>query len=252
MPTPWPELWEGTGVHPVREDKGLRTQGRNAARARAEVWSEPPADVERLELRYTPDLLNGKSIFESIRRQTRINLSEPEFRIDTPGLVPRLPGRKVAVFHPPTVRKEWAAPSRNPKPEYMEEILRWLKDDGYTVIGIGWIEEGHEQLVGRYEFDLAFMRGELHYTKVLSLLAMADLVVSGPGFFVPACLATKPRCLIVFGGHVSPHHLVDDMAHEGWHHVAPEPFCHCVNRKHDCHKDIEPDRLRAAYEAARG
>lgn len=251
MPTPWPELWEGTGVRPVREDKGLRTQARNAARAPEDAWCVPPADAGHVELRYTPDLRSGRSIFESIRRQTRINLSEPGFRIGTPWPIPRLPGRKVAVFHPPTVRKEWAAPSRNPKPEYLQAILRWLKDDGYTVIGVGFLEAGEEELVGRYEFDIAFMGGELHYTTLLSLIAMADLVVSGPGFFVPACLATKGRCLIVFGGHVSPHLLVDDMAHDGWHHVAPEPFCHCLNRRHDCHKDIGADRLREAYEAAR-
>lgn len=253
MPSPWPELWAGTGVRVYRRDKGLRTQRLNADAQAASAWSTP-AGGQRVSLSYTFDTVSRmRTIFGSIRHNTGVKLTEPEFRIDAPWPAPRLPGRKLAVFHPPTVRAEWPAPSRNPLPEYMQRILEWLKDDGFTVASVGYLAKGEEWLVGEYQgVDHEFMRGELHYTEVLALIARADLVVSGPGFFVPACLALKARCLIVFGGYQPAHVLVDDMAHDGWHCVEPDSPCHCVDKGHDCDKTIEDSRMREAYERARG
>lgn len=256
MPTPWPELWEGTGVHFVRQDRGLRTQSENAAAADPGTWSAPPADAAPVEMSYTRALRSGeRTIFGEIRRQTGVNLAEPEYRIEIPARwrsrLPAISARKLAVFHPPTIRTEWPAPSRNPRAEYMRRILEWLKDDGFTVVAIGHTLPGVEDVVGDYRgFDFEFMHGELHYTAVLALIAEADISVSPVGFFLPAALATKARALIVFGGHVPPRPLIDDMAHDGFHHVAPGSPCYCVDRRHNCDKSINPDRLRATYEAA--
>lgn len=244
--TPWPELWRGYKV--IREDRGLRTHKINADAQSASVWSSDGG--REVCLSYVRDLRTC-SIPDSLARQTGVTLAKSEFRIRADWDCPKIPG-KVALFHPPTIRKEWAAPARNPHHEYMEAILRWLKDDGYTTVSIGHVDPRHETMVGNYRCDYEYMRGELHYTAVLSLIARADLVVSAPGFFVPACLALKARCLIVFGGHVPPRILIGDLAHDGWHHVAPSPFCFCVDRGHDCEKSIPMDRLREAYDSAKG
>lgn len=255
LSTAWPEMyWDVDHIHFVACDHGLRTQRENIGFANC-TWEKPPRSAIRQKLFYTRDLVDRDiPIMQSLERQTeqKAELSlpiKPSWLAAANQFIEHLnPKKPLALVHPPTIRLEWAAPSRNPKPEYIEELTTSSKSR-FHWHAISYLSAGAEHPVsdkGAWHSQTIF--GELHWTTIAALMTLASVSVSAVGFFLPLAAAIKAKAFFVFGGHVKPELLISETMRRFCHYVAPEPFCNCKDRLHACNKTIQQERLHAAFE----
>lgn len=149
-------------------------------------------------------------------------------------------GRKIAVIRRPTVRREYPAVSRNPKPGLIGACVDELNRLGFTTIAVGDIQEPHERGLEDLKVKHNYEGGQLSIPVIAALTTIAEITVTPVGYAVPMTLATKARCFTVFGGHVGPEFIFGpkaDMRRVGY--VAPHPFCNCFENSHaTCNKEI--------------
>lgn len=233
LETPWPELYRDLPhVRPVRAHTTLRTQSKNIARQSA--WAEPPPG-----LRMMPRVAYGQDgIFRGMRRAFGVEpgpLTLPDFPSPHSG--------RYALVRPVTVRAEWRADARNPRPEYVAEAAAELQRRGVTVISVADLEDGAEWPVGELPpADIRYHAGELDVAQLLGLLRGAAVVVGGIGWIVPAAIAAHVHAWIVCGGqggYNSPQRITDpSMLLDRVRFAVPDRFCGCIHRDHSCDKRI--------------
>jgi hypothetical protein len=146
-----------------------------------------------------------------------------------------------ALIRPCTLRKEWPAPARNCKWQYINKCAEVLKHNGVKVIEVADIDDENELLIGddMGAYD-SFTQGQLSPMLIASLMKLAVVTVAPVGFVLPMGIATNSPTFNIFGGYLSPDVMVDDrMDLSNYGFAAPEPFCYCYDRKHEsCHKKI--------------
>jgi hypothetical protein len=265
--TAWPEIYQLDDSHIalVPVDRNLRTQKDNLRRVGNTVnWSKQPTGPEArvVPLSYAIGLIREKrSVYEALLEQTAkiepCGLDDLDFTLSLPKpdstamFAKLLKSRKpLALFRPPTRRKEWDCPARNPAREIWEPLLTRLRKT-HHVHWVGFLETGAEELDGLQQSDVRgqdtlSMHGELSWTEMAFLMWAADVCVCPPCNWIPLGLAIGARVFCVFGGHVPPSALVcpQMIRYEGqWTAVAPEPFCFCVDNRHSCNKTL--DRMKA-------
>lgn len=150
--------------------------------------------------------------------------------------------KKIALVKFPTIRGEWRCPSRNPKMEYFHSIFDWLD---MTTVSIADVADGIEWFDGELpaEIDHKFHNGS-SLEELIGMVLSCDVVITAPCFLVPLSIALDKPCLCIFGGHKAPKHLVDArMMPDKFVSVAPEPFCNCNDKCHNCNKEISEDKL---------
>jgi hypothetical protein len=154
---------------------------------------------------------------------------------------------KIILYRPPTWRKEWDAPARNPEPSAIARAVRDAKATGRFVVAIGNLEDDQEGLVDpTVLWDARVLHGELHYMEILALLSMCAGAIASPGFMVPAATSAGCPLLLVMGGCAPIECMVTpEMGAIGLEVIAPDPFCACYKRKHDCNKAIARDHLES-------
>jgi ADP-heptose:LPS heptosyltransferase len=152
---------------------------------------------------------------------------------------------KYAVIRPATVRKEWMAASRNPKPEYLAECAQILLDNGFDVISVADLEDGAEWALNPLPpATIRFHKGELSIKELLGLVSHAKIVVGGIGWLTPAAIAYKVPAWFIFGGfgkYNAPSNLFDsgrmNLSKVGY--AIPDNFCRCSDGQHNCKKEIK-------------
>lgn len=257
--TPWPELyWNEPAVRFVLWDKGMRTQHLNALRQDPSIWSQPPSECEVLRLSYrSGEAKPGASIIRCFAKQYPV--SNFDFRLPVApaweeaadevlqGL--SLAGKQLCLVHPPMLRAEWPCPSRNPRPEYFQQLMDRYRDR-FFYVAIGWLAGNHEVLEGTVgPYDAEFLHGQLHFTTIAALMQRAALTITAQNFFVPLAVSVQARVFCLFGGYVPPTFVFDPlMGLERTGTVMPVSFCHCANPRHECRKDISEKRLFEAFE----
>ena len=123
LETPWPEIYSDlNNVHFVKPHTRLRTQAKNVNQVNDSIWSKPPSN-HSIKISYSD---NG--ILRGMRRCFGVDCST----FDLPKFESPIKG-DYAVVRPATVRKEWAASSRNPKPEYLAECTAQVLRSGLPV-----------------------------------------------------------------------------------------------------------------------
>lgn len=257
LETPWPELYADLPVRPVVTGTTLRTQRRNEQRQAASTWSSPPARADVVRVGYGHTQLRNGSITRAMGKV--LPLGRTPFAFDLPDMGPspvkaaETRGRPIAVIRPVTVRSEWRNEARNPRPEYLRDVARWLMPT-HHVVCVADLAAGAEWLDGELpDHHVGFLKGELDVRQLLALVAAADLVVGGVGWIVPAAIALKRPAFVVLGGqggHNAPEKITDprmDLSRIGW--ARPRNFCRCENMRHRCLKLI-PD-LPAQWAAFR-
>lgn len=192
---------------------------------------------------YGPMDLASGNIYEALERC--LPLRGEEFVLDLPPLQTidiDTKGKPLAVVRPVTARKEWLNTARNPRPEYVTEIVNRLAATHF-VVAIADLKDGEEWLVGEMPVvDLAFLRGQLPTMVALGMVADADVVVGGVGWIVPAALAAGTPAFIIGGGqggHNAPSRITDPRIDSSRVHFAlPSPYCLCTKKDHDCPREI--------------
>jgi hypothetical protein len=158
--------------------------------------------------------------------------------------------KKICIVRLPTCRTEWFVTTRNPKLEYIEALMKKYKDEYYyiSVADCGNGEEMAEK-PDMSLIDLALHNGETDVWTVAGLMKRASMTISIPCFAIPLGIALDAKVFIVYGGQIAPELLTDErMGLDNYGFAAPEPFCNCVQREHNCNKEIPYERLIESFE----
>jgi ADP-heptose:LPS heptosyltransferase len=244
LETPWPELYADLDIKFIRGGRKLRTQQKNMARQRPDLWSRPRVPMREVKVGYGASLSTSSIINALEYRWSALKVGFDPALFDLPdmGPSPVKPDRPIAVVRPVTVRSEWRNEARNPQPEYIAALATELMAT-HTVVAVADLMSGEEWIVGepppahRY-----FVHGELTVRELLALVRDADIVIGGVGWIVPAGLALKVKTFVVLGGHGghnAPEKITDrrlDLSRIGF--AVPEAFCRCTNMLHICDKRI--------------
>ena len=244
LETPWPELYADLDIKFIRGGHKLRTQQKNMARQRADLWSRPRVPMREVRVGYGASLATTSIVNALECRWAPLKVAFDSALFDLPdmGPSPVKPDRPIAVVRPVTVRSEWRNEARNPQPEYIADLARELMAT-HTVIAVADIAPGEEWAVGELPpAHRYFVFGELAVRELLALVRDADIVIGGVGWVVPAGLALKVNTFVVLGGHGghnAPAKITDprlDLSRIGF--ALPENFCQCTNMLHNCDKRI--------------
>lgn len=259
--TPWPQLYgDLAGVTVARTETDLRTQRKNEDRFRPlyaageralHKLSRARPDLAARRISYIKDLgpLEG-SVWVGMTRSVGC---APMTGMDLPPLPesPVVTDRPICVVRPVTVRSEWMNEARNPLPEHVADVARWLRAEGMYVVSVADLQDGEEVALDPLpEADLRFHAGELEPLQLLALVGGAAAVVGGVGWIVPAAIAAHVPAFVVLGGqggHNAPDRITDaSMAVDliGW--GVPDEFCRCSSMRHACSK--RNTRLRAQFD----
>lgn len=233
LETPWPEIYQDLpNLHFVKPFTRLRTQAKNLRKSDVN-WEQPPSS-HSIKISYAD---NG--ILRGMRRCFGADSSS----FDLPKFESPISGDYVVV-RPATVRKEWAASSRNPNPDYLAECTAQVLRSGLPVISVADLDKGAEWAVEPLpDATKRFHEGELSVTQLLGLIANAKMVIGGIGWMLPAAIAYKVPGWFVFGGfgrYNNPEVLMDpsrmDVSSIGY--ALPDHFCKCGDGNHNCDKRI--------------
>lgn len=244
LDTPWPELYlDLDHVKFIECETPLRTQRKNLARQPAGRFvTVPMGNYAELKVQYgTRDLAQG-SILDKISwlfggmkpKDFGLPPFDTKFRCFQP----------LAVIRPATIRREWAAVSRNPDPDYLYQAAKILQEAGFYVVSICDLQPGEEWIVGeKPPANLEYHRGELSVEELLGICRYADVLVGGHGFLTHVALAYKNPMLVVmggFGGDNSPQKVADPafLDPSNLTFVVPDNFCKCQSMSHVCDKYI--------------
>jgi len=232
--TPWPEIYEDLPlVRCVASGSPLRTQRKNEQQTAYKFHEAPAGNFKKVHYANVP-------IFQGLAG----SIGTPAQQMSLPDFGPPPFAQKYAVIRPATVRKEWAAPARNPKPEYLAYCADQLKRAGYLVISVADLEPGHEVAAGPLPYaDIQYHAGELHVKELLRLTQHADVIVGGVGWIVPAAIAQSRPAFIICGGEGGWNHP-DVITHPSMDltkitFIKPDNFCLCRSHQHDCDKTIK-------------
>lgn len=152
------------------------------------------------------------------------------------------PHGKYAVIRPPTLRKRFNGPARNPKAEYINQAAKIASGMGLDTVGIGNISNDEWFHGEPPDVDQAYWHG-MSVPDLLGLIRGASLVIAGPGWTVPAAIAYQVPHVIVYGGAAKWNALSklteSRMDTTKLAVVEPDKFCmSCRDIRHQCDKTI--------------
>lgn len=234
LETPWPEIYKDLpNLQFQKPNTRLRTQKKNAEKVSSQVWAKPYFG-QAIKIGY-----QDKGIMRGMRDCFKVDPSP----LDLPNFESPIKG-DYAIIRPATVRKEWMAASRNPKPEYLAECAEILLSRGIRVISIADLQDGEEWALNPLpRATETYHQGEFSVSEILGLVQHAKVVVGGVGWLTPASIAYKVPSWVIFGGfgaYNSPETLFDadsmDLRKLGY--AMPDEFCRCRDGRHNCKKDI--------------
>jgi hypothetical protein len=254
--TSWPDIFADLPVEPVKRIGGLKTQAYHGEQVPASVWAVPRTPAREITLRYRWDqLARGVSILAEMEHASRIR--PDEYAMDLPPLPPTPVGGAYAVVRPPAIRLDYPAPAREPMPEYLADAATMLSARGLKVVTVGAWVPGLEEPNGQpLPADLRFEQAELSIPQLLALVAGAAVVVSGPCWLIPACMASGTPLVVIAGGcggRNNPQALADRRVVSRVRWLLPDRYCaRCSARHHNCPKVIPnfAERLGAEFDVA--
>lgn len=233
--TAWPQLYSDLPqIRCVRPDTRLRTQAKNAGRPDLRWAAAPRASA--LPVHYVNQ---GGTMLQALCRAFGVNPKQITFdgpQFDQPQREPYI------VVRPATLRSEWRADGRNPRPEYLQRAVDALRDR-FRVVSVADLQPGQEWAVEPLPYaDESYHAGELQVEQLLALVAGAAAVVGGVGWLVPAAVAYRVPMLLLYGGWGAangPQRIFDvRMDTSLIQQVLPDRFCMCSDRSHACDKTI--------------
>lgn len=241
LDTSWPELYTDLPIHIVKPLTKYRTQAKNINRYFK--WERQPLGIREVRWHYCH--FKG-SMLAALEQSIGIHVGDI-IDFSGPPVTPTVRARPYMVVRPPTVRREWSAPSRNPLPEYVRAASLKAARKGYEIISVADLLLNEEWIVGAVPFaHKTYHRGELSTSDLLSLVAGASGVIGGVGWALPAALAYRVPMLCIFGGcgaHNAPARVLDTRIDcSQLVQAVPTNFCMCSAPEHNCDKrmNLEP------------
>lgn len=237
--TSWPWVFSDLGVRVVKRS-GLAVQAHHAGLVSSDLWAPRPKRAHGISLRYRWGALLKRSVIAEMEDVSRLRLGG--FRLDLPPLPDSAIAGPYAVVRPPAARLDYPGPAREPDPAYLAAAARALRAAGLPVVTVGFWLPGLEEPSGEIEADQRFERGELALPELFALVAGATVVVAGPCWLVPFCLASRTPMVALAGGcggRNAPEALVDTRTDTGlmrW--IMPDDYCRCRSRFHACPKAV--------------
>jgi hypothetical protein len=236
--TPWPQLYADIPtIKCVRPDTMLRTQVKNV-KVTEGVWAEPPKGCETRRVTYAH--IHSGTMMDALCQAAGVDKSLVRF--SAPPVSRARRARPYILVRPATLRSEWRADARGPKPEYLAQAIEVLRKD-FHIISVADLEPGKEWALPPLPYaDEIHHSGELHVMDLMSLVAGAAGVVGGIGWLAPVAAAYKVPALLVFGGaglFNGPERIFDPVMDTS--HIVqaiPDNFCMCGGTHHACDKTI--------------
>lgn len=232
--TAWPQLYSDMPrIRCVRPDTRLRTQAKNAVRDLA--WQRPPRTMPQ-PVHYTN---RAGTMLQGLCAAFGVNPARVTF--DAPAFGQERRERYIVV-RPATVRTEWRADARNPRPEYLKRAAQALRSR-YRIVSVADLQPGKEWALDPLpDADESYHAGELALEQLLALVAGAAAVVGGVGWLVPAAVAYRVPMLLLYGGsgaNNGPQRIFDIRMDTGLiQQVLPDRLCLCTDPAHACDKTI--------------
>lgn len=243
--TPWPQIYNGLSdvsfAMPVTK---LRTQSRNVNESKDRYTCV--GGLPEYRLTYTPFQRRGLPIYKGLMQSIGVQFPYHLKMAESYG------GKGYAVIRPPTIRREWPAPSRNPLALYTQYAIDYLNDLGIITIVLADIQPSEEIWDGPApeRASVYFVNGELDVVSMFSLVHKAALVVGGVGFIVPMCIALGTKAVIVHGGAGgwNAPAIINAPGEGRLTHVLPGNYCLCRSHYHKCNKQIDILRIKKAID----
>ena len=236
--TPWPEMfWHLPRVHPMRSGTRLRTQRINESAVNGLVWSKPDDPGPSLDFGYLRAVKEGGNMLQILMDRGGVPSVDFTFPLRPEWIEYAeriIGGRKVCIVQPPTLRKEALSPAKNPDPALFVQVVNWAREAGYTTLALTHLAEGQEWLDCPVCWDEEI---QAHWTIVAALAHLSGRVITRLGFMTPVGSAVGARVLTVYGGYVRPE-IVEHSVMPGLYTAAPDPFCGCMDKTHECNKEI--------------
>lgn len=254
----------------------LRTQQRQIAQYPSSFFSTPPPTALRIDWSCFPPFFNRDAQgrlyqwgveydltnAEHIRQRARMTDYDfsfplrPEWLTAAKELISTftLRDRPLCIIRPPTVRREWCAPARNPKPEYFQLLLDHYRGK-YFFVSIADLLKNEEWMSGElHGLQAQFHSGEIPLTTIFGMMKLADMTLCYPGFFMLVAIAVGAKCFTIFGGMQKPEVIFDPLMglpSRNFSYIAPSPFCNCLVMGHNCNKELAPHKVINKFEALR-
>lgn len=264
--TPWPELFHDLPVGFARPDSSMRMEKRHIESADPLTWTVPNESAEMVDIGYdigslspsaTPSRVALRALGAEDWRDRPLDLELPLQASWVNAAKARLVAlglsiRGYSMVYPPTVRKEWLNPARNPRYQYIQSAVAAIPGPW---IAFGAHEKGVEWPVGAaLPVEHSFTQGELSVGEIAALLAMARVTVTGHCFVLPLVVATRATALAVWGGFHPPEYYFDMRRLRSSVELAlPMRPCACGNYFHECDTRLDMDEaIRRTIARLRG
>lgn len=237
----WPQIYGDLGIPLVRAVSGLAWPNENMAAHPSAYVPRPDRAKERdLRINRFRGLLRSNSMLELMAKVAGVEVQG----FSLPALPPSpVKADRIAMIRPVTLRADWPHQSRNPLPDYMVQAAQMLIEAEYHVVSVAAVGPIEPYLSTPPSAHTRFDNGQLGPLELLSLTAAASLVVTGPGWAVPAALACRTPLIVIGGGAGAtngPQALVPKWYDGDVTWIKPKHFCICPHKRHACRKEI-PD-----------
>ena len=256
--TPFPDLFYAhRGIGCIKPTTILKTQKEWADNAVFDWVDDKKKYKKVLKMNYSGGFYRNLNVIQSFKEQSRV--IPVSFQFQMPNSVKNkakafidkynTDNKPICFFRPPTIRAEWENSARNAPMTYFERLLSEVKETHF-IVSCTDLREGKEKLDGELpkSVDLCIHYNEIGLDGSIGLMNIADFIIGIQSNIIPFSCAFEVPCFVVYGGYV-PHEALTDpfMGLDKLRYVQPDPFCFCVNGKHECNKLIGGDRLLRTF-----
>lgn len=216
-------------------------------------WVDKPDIIKQINFPYyLPQFKNGKNIIVSFNEGVPIK----DYKIDNSLSIKSSwieeakkvlnsinTDKKICLIKPPSDRNDWKNKARLSKVEYFQYLIDKCKDDYYFIsISNRNIDILGKELIG---INKKFEWGELELTTIIALASLVDLIIAPNTFLFPLGLAVNIKTCIIGGGY-TPSSFYTDFKRINTSKlilISPPNPCMCINRNHNCNKEISREIL---------
>jgi hypothetical protein len=247
--TPWPNVFQDLGpIKFMKTVQTLRTQSDNQEKYPKDFWVPFSEPDWRLNYRIAHENITEAFCRQLLNHQPKWLNNEFNIKCDLPN--PFNTTKPICLIRPTTLRSEWLVTSRGPKPEYLQRFVDQYRDK-YYIVSVASLMPKVEWYEKRLEGCDLYIQNANCFEKTYRMFLAADLIVCGASFWVPLALAMNKKTICIHGGMHPPHRIIDPrIMRSNFYNLAPDPYCCCYQKQHNCNKDIPLELIDSVFKEA--